>query len=165
MAAITRREDYVTPPSGLLIYHDGFYDLDGLYDKVKGWFFKRRYDYVEKEMQVKHKAQGREVVLGLWGEREVDEFFKFHIRMQVFSIRTQKVKDGYVGWIKINVQAYIELDWTKKWQKTPWKRFLFYVYVNYVIKDRIQRVYENKLYGELLEVIAVAKSCLREVHH
>ena len=165
MVAISGREDYVTPRSGLLIYHDGFFDLDGIYEKMKKWFSMRRYDYVEKEMQIKNKPQGREYVMGLWGEREIDEYFKFHVRVQIFSIRTGKVKDGNIGWVKINVQAYIELDWTKRWQGTPWKRFLFYAYNNYVIKDRIQRVYENKLYGELLEVVSIAKSCLREVHH
>ena len=128
---------------------------------MKGWYFRRKYDYTEKEIQIKYKVQGNEYVFGFLGEREIDEYLKFHIDFRVFSIRTRKVKEGYVGWIKINVMAYVELDWKKEWQKSPWKRFLFYVYNNFIIKDRILRTYEGKLYGELLEVVNITKASLK----
>lgn len=164
MAAIIGQRDYVTSPSGLVITHDGLFDMDGFYEKVKAWYFRRKYDYTEKEIQMKHKAQGIEFVFTFLGDREIDEYMKFHIDFRVFSIRTRKVKEGYVGWIKINIMAYVELDWKNQWQKTPWKRFLFRVYNNFIIKDRIQRTWEGKLYGELLEVIGIAKSCLKAYH-
>ena len=161
-----KRDDYVTPPSGLVIHHDGFFDVDRFHEELRGWFFKKRYDYIEKEVQIKNKPQGREYVFGMNGEREVDEFFKFHVQFKVFSIRTQKLKEGgYSGWVKLNIKAWIELDWTKRWQKNSWTRFLYYGYVNFIIKDRIIRTYESKLYLEMLEAIGIAKSCMREVYH
>src|SRR3989338_10828617 len=164
MAAINVQEDYVSPPSGFVITHDGLFDLEGFHEKVKRWYIGKRYTYTEKEVQIKHKAQGNEIVFGFNGDREIDDFFRFHINYKVFSIRTRKVKEGYVGWIKINVVAYIHLDWKNRWQKNPWERFLFFVYVNFIIKNRIQRIYESKLYLEMLESIGVAKSCLGAYH-
>ena len=161
MAAISGQRDFVTAPSGLVITHDGLFDMDGFYEHVKAWYFRRRYDYTEKEIQIKHKVQGNEYVFGFLGEREIDEYIKFHIDFKVFSIRTKKVKEGYVGWIKINIMAYVELDWKGEWQKSPWKRFLFHLYNNFIIKDRILKTYEGKLYGELLEVIGITKSSLK----
>ena len=162
MAAITGQKDYVThPESGLVISHDGFIDMDGIYDGLKEWYGKKKYDYFEKEVQIKNKSQGKEIVFSLMGEREIDEYFKFHVDFRMYAIRCNKVKDGYAGWVRISVFAWVELDWKGKWQKTPFHRLLFYLYNNFVIKDRIQRFYEGKLYREMLEAIAIVKSKLK----
>ena len=155
------KEDYVTSRAGLVIYHDGYIDLDGFYDAVKDWYDRRKYEFTERQHQVKNKQHGAEIVYVFQGIREVNNFFKFHIYCNVLITRARPVKEGYHARFQANIPTYLELDWQNHWQKTPLRKFLFYIYVNYVIKNKIQREYEGKLYREMLSLIHTIKTTLK----
>jgi len=162
MAAIKGPKDFVTSTAGLLLYHDGEFNVDDFYENAKEWFRKRKYDYTEIDHIIKNKRQGREIVYIFKGERKIDNYFQFTIQSRMLATRVRELKNGnYEGLVKINVKAWIDLDWNKNWQGTPFTKFLFYVYNNFIIKNKIQRLYETKLYLELLDYVHVIKEVLK----
>ena len=42
-------KDYVTPSQGIIIQKDGSFDINKLYKNISMWYFRRNYDFTEKE--------------------------------------------------------------------------------------------------------------------
>ncbi|MEK6835510.1 MAG: hypothetical protein AABX55_00605, partial [Nanoarchaeota archaeon] len=51
--------------------------------------------------------------------------------------------------LSMYVRAYIDLDFNNKWQSSRLKAFLFFVYINFIIRNKIKSVFENKLFNEV----------------
>jgi len=154
------KEDYVTPKPGVLIKSRGKFDLDKLYKKGKSWFDFRKYDFGEKNHVEKVKPEGNEISIKWLAERKVNDYIKFHFVTEFFVLYVKKVGSECTGNLKINVAAYLELDYRDKWSKSLIGSFLFYVYNNFIIKRRIEDVYETKLYNEFLEYSGILKETL-----
>ena len=71
----------------------------------------------------------------------------------MFLLRIKKINGKYNGNIKINVSAYVLLDRKNKFQSNQFKAFLFFLYNNIIIKDKIENVHEDRLYSEVLDFI------------
>ena len=156
-----KKEDYVTPKPGILITHRGKFDLDNLYKEGRLWFKARKYDFNEKDHVEFAKPGGNELRLRWFAERKVDDYVKFHIRTRFFMLELNKVKELYSAKLKINVVAYLELDYRGNWSRNLIGHFLFYVYNNFIIKKKIEKVYEVKIYKEMLEYTDLLKKILK----
>lgn len=146
-------KDLVTPKQGLVIRKTGKFNFKSLYKKAASWYPEREYDFTEKEHTEKDKPTGFEIIVKFNCERKVDDYVKFHIDC---GFLVQKYRKGE-GDLKINTIAYLELDYKKTWEITSFHKFLRFIYNNYIIKSRIQKVYEPKVYAELIEYINVLK--------
>lgn len=153
-------EDYITPKQGTLINKKGEFDLEKVYKKAASWFPTRLYDFTEKEHTHKDKPQGFEILIKFEGERKVDDYVKFHIHTTFLSIGYREKK----GYLKINIKAYLELDYRKRWEINFFTKFLRFIYNNYIIKHRIKTVYEGKLYSEMVEYTSIIKKELGLLH-
>ncbi len=146
-----------TPGKGYLILKQGEFDIDLLYDTIVDWYDKRKYIFNETENTEKVKPQGNDINLKLDGDRKVDDYAEFHIKVFILVIELRKKGDVYTGRMKINVEAYIDLDYMNKWQKTPFTRLLFHIYNNYIIKKKIKDGYEDDLEEEAKELAGEIK--------
>ncbi len=152
-------KDLVTPKLGILIKYNGSFNLDKLYKDAKAWFNKYKYDFTEKEYKEKQHPISGELQFEFNGERKVDDYAKFNITIKVLIIGLKKLdKNTYIGNFRVNLIAHIDLDYSEKWQYNPFKKFLFFIYNNYLIKNKIQNVYEDKLYEEVLDYETLIKT-------
>lgn len=155
-----KKEDYVTPKPGLLITHKGKFDLDNLYKEGRSWFKARKYDFNEKDQIEIVKPEGNELRVRWLAERKIDDYVKFHIQTRFFMLELKKTGELYNAKLKINIAAYVELDYRGNWGRNLIGHFLFYVYNNFIIKKKIENVYEVKLYNETSEYINLLKKIL-----
>ena len=149
-------KDYVTPSQGIIIQKDGSFDINKLYKNISMWYFRRNYDFTEKENSNKIGSSGSEVKLILQGDRKVDSYVKFHADMVIEAF---KYKDGK-GKLRINVYAYLELDYDNKWENNALNKFLRHIYNKVIIKSKIKSYYEAKVYEETLELSKIIKSSI-----
>ncbi len=146
------KTDYVTPKSGTIITYNGTFDLDKLYKDSKLWFKKFSYEFDERLYKEKDLPEGNEVEIRFEAARRVDEYVKFHINAHFHLLYVKKLsKDVHMGNFKVNIAAFVELDYKNKLQYNPIKKFLFFIYNNFIIKYKILNEYENKLYEEFLK--------------
>ncbi len=150
---IKEQKDYVTPKQGLILKYNGVFDLKKLYNSSKQWFNANKYDLSEKEYKEKSGSLGSEFNIILEAERDIDDYAKFVISAHMFLLRIKKINGKYNGNIKINVSAYVLLDRKNKFQSNQFKAFLFFLYNNIIIKDKIENVHEDRLYSEVLDFI------------
>jgi hypothetical protein len=152
------KDDYVTPKSGILITYKGTFNLDTLYKKSKTFFDSKKYIFSEKEHTEKVKSHANELKVGWEAEREIDDYVKFTIKSTFEVWDVVKKDDMYTGDLKINVVAIVNLDYKNTFFKFP---FLLYIYNNFIIKKKIQKIYEGKLFVELLEYTALVKDIIK----
>ncbi|MBI4159174.1 hypothetical protein HY500_02855 [Candidatus Woesearchaeota archaeon] len=150
------KKDVITPSNAIVIVREGPFDAELYYSTIKNWFDKRMYTFTERENTEKYRAHGNELNIKLDGDKKVDDFVEFHI--ETFALcREYKKKHANV---KINIVAYLDLDYRNQWQDTPFKRLLFYLYINFLIKGKIKHYYETNLYLEMMELIGDMKRTL-----
>src|SRR3989344_3844735 len=146
------KEDYITSKAGIILRYNGSFNLDKLYKKPKNWFKDFNYFFSEKQYKEKTKAEGNEIEIDFIGERKINDYIKFIIEVKIFITEVRKLsKDTYIGNFKGNIIAKIDLDYDNKFQYNPFKKFLFFIYTNLIIKNKIDDVYEGKLYNEALK--------------
>jgi hypothetical protein len=148
----------IHPRNGIIINFDGTFDLDSLYIKIKGWFDDYRYDYYEKENTEKNFPEGNFIILKLNGEREIDDYVRFIIEVDMTVFRLNKLEKGHNGELKIILRGFYVLDYKNNWKSLP---FLFYIYKKIILKKKIDDFYEPKIYEELMNLTSEIKSNLK----
>ncbi len=154
------KKDEITPGNGILIFKKGEFDAKLYYSTLKSWFDKRMYTFTERENTEKYRAHGNELNIKLDGDKKIDDFVEFHIETFALVREYKKRGNKHVGDVKINVVAYLELDYRNQWQDTPFKRLLFHLYTNFLIKAKIKHYYETNLYLEMMECIGEMKEIM-----
>jgi len=150
---ITGQKDYVTPKQGLILKYQGTFDLKKLYNSSKEWFKKNNYVFSEKEYKEKPVETGTEFILKVQGDRKIDDYTGFNISLSTLIRDTKKMNGKYKGNLHLNASAYVLLDRENRWQTNSIKKFLFFFYNNFILKNKIINVYEDKLYTELTDLI------------
>lgn len=145
------KQQYLTPKPGTLIRYNGSFNLDKWYSEAKKWYKELNYIFNEKYYKESIKPEGNEIEIQFFGERKIDEYARFHINVVVWMTNIKKIDKGmYMGNFKANLISYFELDYKNKLQTNPLKKFLFFVYNNFVIRNKIKDSYEDRLYDETL---------------
>jgi len=158
---IKGQEDYVTPKIGFLLKYKGEVDVKKMHNSIKSWFANNKYDMAEKEYKEKSGAAGKEFNLIVSGERKIDDYVSFNINVHTLIISAKKTENKYNGNTQVRISSYVKLDRQTKMQSNPLKLFLFFFYNNFIIKDKIQNVYEDKLFSEVSELMSLIKSYLK----
>ena len=151
------KEDKV---GGMGVKYNGTFNLDKLYKDAKNWFRNYKYDFTEKEYKEKKQAHGDEIIIEFIGEKDVDDYARFSISVSIFITGVKKLsKDVYIGDFRANLKVSLNLDYNNEWQYNKLKEFLFFIYNNFIIKNKIEN-YEGKLYGEFIEYESLIKKIL-----
>jgi len=143
---------------------EGVFDLKYLYRMMKEWFKDNNYTYIEKENTTNIRDKGAEIKLCMIGERKVTDYFKFEIEVRFLIIRTQQVKvknkPMYQGDLKAHIKATLHIDYRNMWAKNKFSKTLRYIYNNFLIKNKIENVYQPALKFEGDDLFNVMKECL-----
>lgn len=124
---------------------------------MREWFKEHEYDFQEKEQTTKEKSVGKELRIVWEGERKFDDYTKFFIKVEFFIEQLTQENGKEKGNIKITFWAWMILDYNKRWQTSSLKKFLMFVYNNYIIKKLIVVDYENKLKSDAYALQNIAK--------
>jgi len=151
------KEGKVHPGNGITITLDGKFNLNSLYETIKNWFGEMRYDYSEKESQEKNFPEGNFILMKLNGDREVDDFVKFSIEVELQVLRLNKTESGNTGDLRIKMRGFYTLDYKENWKSLS---FLFHIYKKIILKKKIDEFYEPKIYDELMDLNSKVKSVL-----
>ena len=152
------KEIKINPGRGMKIRYNGVMDIDSLYKGIKSWFDDHSYDYTEKENTQKNKPQGNSLIIKMHADREIDDYVKFHLEVDMDEIlRVKKVGKKYSGEARIVIRAKMILDYEDSWKGVP---FLLYLYNNVIIKKKILTFYWPKVYDEMMGLNSLIKSKL-----
>lgn len=116
--------------------------------------------FMKKSIQKKTCLKASEVLMKWIAEREIDDYTKFKIEIHFFIERMMKINDKYRGELRITYFAQVELDYKNNWQKSPFTKFLFFIYNNYIMKTKILVNYEPKLKRDVESVREILKEHL-----
>ena len=148
---------------------NGIFDFQGLYRLMHDWLVDMKYYF--EETLYKHKVPspaGAEEHIRWYAWRKVTEYIRFDIYIYLI-LRDMKeievIKDGKKkiltkARMTIEFRGKVEVDYSKKFQKTPFLKKLFDFYNNYVLKKRIDTIYTDQLYYRILKLYTLAKEYL-----
>lgn len=146
------------------IEQEGIFDLKELYSAMKAWFIENNYRYIEKENTTNKKDKGVEIKLYMIGERKVTDYFKFEVEARFLIIEVQKVqvknKTLDKGNLKAVIKGTLHIDYRNIWAHTKFSKLLRYIYNNFIIKGKIENVYQPALKFEADDLMNVMKEKL-----
>lgn len=142
----------------------GIFDINNLYKKARLKIVSLGYDFFELEQTIKDLDKGKDMVVRFEGERKFDELTKFYINVDIhFENIFKNRKDNIVldkGSAKVVMSCWLVLDYKNKWNANAITKFLFHIYINYIIKFRILDIYADKIEGEFNELHNLIKENL-----
>ncbi len=147
--------------------YTGIWDFKETYRFLYDWFVDKGYSITEKGYTEKIKPNGKEIEIKWEAKKKISDYFRFIIKAnwRVLGLTEVEVqKEGAKikmnkGDVEIKFTAILEKDYEHRWENSPLLKFLRGIYERYIIKSRIED-YEDKLVGEVDEVIAQVKSFL-----
>ncbi|MFH1072867.1 MAG: hypothetical protein V1743_05550 [Nanoarchaeota archaeon] len=78
--------DKVEVVSGALVKYKGLFDFTGLYQMMRGWFEKNRFEFHEKLYKDKYFSPfGSETEIDWLAERKVSEYVKYEIKVFIHT--------------------------------------------------------------------------------
>lgn len=158
MFGSTKVKIEVSPSAGIQLHEKATFDFHKLYKFMQEWLVSKKYEFYEKENTHKDTRSGTEIIMQFVGEREIDDYVKYEIKvlMRIYDMEkvTVETKEGKkkldMGMMYINIKATAIIDYMGIWGKTKFNRFLGYMYNNYIIKRKINERYLGNLYGEMM---------------
>ena len=149
------------------IKHTGIWDFGEVYRFLYDWLIDNDYLVTEKSYNEKIKPDGKEIQIKWEARRKISDYFRFILKLDWLILGMKEVetdKEGAKvkmnkGYIEIGFKAILEKDYEHRWENNGFLKFLRGVYDRYIIRGRIEK-YEEKIFGEVDEIIAQAKSLL-----
>lgn len=138
------------------IQYKGVWDMQDLYEFVASFFHRDKFKFHElRYIQKKPGPFGPETYYVWEATREVEEYYKFIIRLFLHTFDTQDVevvmKDGSKrtftkGRLWIQFRGNIEMDYEKRWEDNAFYANLRNFYHSYVIKKKIEGIWWDHMY-------------------
>lgn len=149
------------------VRYAGIFDYKEFYRFLYTWLADNEYLITEKKYAEKITPTGKEIDIIWIAGRKISDYFRFVIKANwrikgLTDIEVQKegVKVGMnKGDVEIKFSAVLEKDYEHRWENSAFLKFLRGIYDRYIIRGRIEG-YEDKIFGEVDELIAQAKSFL-----
>ncbi len=147
--------------------HTGIWDFKETYRFIYDWLVDNDYLITEKSYNEKITPGGKDIEIAWEARRKISDYFRFVLKVNwrilgMSDVEVQKngakIKTNK-GYIEIKFAAVLEKDYEHRWENSGFMKFLRGVYDRYIIVGRIDN-YEDKLFGEVDELIAQTKSWL-----
>lgn len=153
--------DYVGEPRSVTF--KGAVDFDELYDTLKKWFRRYKYDLVEMDYK-EFKDEGQNKLLIRWeASRKVNDYVKYVVEIRVsmedYEEVTMGKKKGLKGSLKVQFAAYLLKDYEETWHRTSWIKFIREVFDKYGKGSQLA-VMEKELREEVGKAIYEVKKYL-----
>jgi hypothetical protein len=149
------------------IKQTGIFDFKSFYSFIYDWLMNEDYDVIEKSYNEKVMGESKDVDIEWSASKKVSDYFKFQIGItwKILGMKKTKVKKGEkevtmdTGQVEIKFSGVLIKDYEGRWETNPFSKFMRGVYDRYIIRTRIND-YENKILGEVNELIEECKSFL-----
>ncbi|MEM4239608.1 MAG: hypothetical protein QXM31_00405 [Candidatus Woesearchaeota archaeon] len=152
------------PSPTLYLKHKGVFSKKEMMDVIHNWFTDNRYKFHAS----KYKIKADEAEYEIKGEREVTEYVRYVIELHIW-VRDLKeievIKDGEKkkmdeGNIQLELGAYLEFDYSKRFKGNKFIQWLHDIYQKYIIRQTIKDVWEDDLLLKQTELLAAIKEVL-----
>ena len=162
------RQVWVTPPSGIRFAKRGVFDISKTYQAIRSFLLDHHYslrNFQKKENTSRRRPEEfGEVIFILQTAKEVDDYARFHINVDVRINKLRKVVVGEMtmdeGFFQVYIIGYVFLDYRNKWQRSSFSAMLSKIYNNYLIKNKIENEYQGPLFGEVCGLRDAVKESL-----
>ncbi|MEA3378139.1 MAG: hypothetical protein U9Q69_00715 [Nanoarchaeota archaeon] len=145
-----------------IIKHNGLFDFDAILKAIPVWYSKHNYNAMQKAHSQKKKGAGGYLEATWVGEREVTDYVKFVIKVDIWlrdyidvaieeKGETRKMNKGN---LEITFNSVIEKDYQGIFisKREVEYKFIREMYEKYVIKKKLQN-FETKLLNETQDLI------------
>ena len=150
--------------SRIKISYSGIYDFNKVYRNAINWFKKNGYFFHEKTHIEAVKSTGKEHIINFNGTRDVDDYTRYSIDVEIWTLRTASVKGEknlVKGEIQIRIKGAMELDYKNIFGKMKFGNVIRSFYHKYIIKKRIWVTkYAPGIYVETNDLINNVKTNL-----
>ncbi len=148
-------------PTPQMVKYRGIFDFPKLLKLIHTWGTAQRFEMHEK--RYKHKvpdARGAEQEVTLLGWRKIDAYLKFWISVDVkgeYLKDVDVIKDGKKkkltqGKVRVMFNGYLELDYQNRFESSKFLVGLRDFYHKFVVRQKIQNVWEDTLYYRLYKL-------------
>jgi len=149
------------------VNYSGIFDYKQLLNAVRSFFNEKHYAMIQEEHTESAKSSGRETKFDIAPFRDVDEYVRFKINLELLMWRSLDVvveENGkkirkQKGDLEVRFKASIVKNYKPSFQKNKFGGFLRQTYERYIIRRRLLD-YEEKLQAETEELINRIKSVL-----
>ncbi|MBW3012260.1 hypothetical protein KY311_03675 [Candidatus Woesearchaeota archaeon] len=140
--------------ANLFIYKSGVFDFRLVHDTIRKWFTDNEFVAHETVYKQKKKDQGFEYTNEWEANRNITQYtrYKIMIEMKIWDapevevvIKGKKEK-RLKSRVRINVKSELITDWEDRWSRNPWLEKFRIFYENYLIKRRIEDVWETEIW-------------------
>ncbi len=154
----------VTPGKlGFRIKKVGIVDFNRIYSEGKMFFDEYKYFFNETTHKGKASGdKGSKLEIKWQGTREVDDFARFQIKVNIFLFKVNEIRGLYSCEMFIYVDGAVILDYKNKWETSGFRSFLFNLYRKHIVRREIEKDYQGVLYGEIQELRGLIKTILDE---
>ena len=159
-----------SPIRKMIVQKQGIIDLDGLYKVMYRWFYDNKYYFEEPTTRMRPGTPAGVEYEWKWSAwRKVSDFIKFHIKIFIHvwdAKEIEVIKDGEKikltkCRLKIEYDGEIEMDWTKKFDKSKFGNWLLNFYLVYILKEeRIVANWWDELYYRVYKLQTICKEYL-----
>ncbi|MFT4310701.1 MAG: hypothetical protein ACMXYC_03645 [Candidatus Woesearchaeota archaeon] len=115
----------------LTVRYRGVFDIEGMYKAIISWINEQQMDYHETKYKTKPVDAGREIEIGMLGIVELNEFYRWTVKVDVKVIEgdfVDVVQNGVNkrmmrGRMLVKVSGELERDYSGILEKSPfWKK-------------------------------------------
>ncbi len=152
----------------LRIDYSGVYDLNALLQTIKGFFLEKKYVIIDEEHTESVKPDGRGIKIVMKPFRDIDEYVKFQIAVELLIWRSldvvmeeasgKKIRKQK-GDIEFRFKATMIKNYKKTFAENKLSELMRQTYEKYIIKKRLLD-YEDKLYNEAQDLVSRIKRTL-----
>lgn len=150
-------ETLVAGPSK--VKYNGVFSLSDFYRLLYDLFVSQGYVVEETKYKEKNESIGKQIEISWEGEKLVDDYTKFVIKVTVFMIGINKVKvqkDGVEakmnkGDVEISFKAILTTDYDSRWESSPVLKFLKGVYDTYLYRSTFDS-WRKQIYEEMYSI-------------
>ena len=150
------------------VYKSGVYDLNLFYSTIRKWYSENKFTPFEKVYKDKVKDFGTEIVSEWTAFRKLTGYIRYWVDVEVKSWNTQEVETVINGKkvkrtmsrIRFHVSSKIETDWNEQWSENKVLEKFRDFYEKYILKKKIQTVYEPEIWRLTSDLHAKIKQAL-----
>ncbi len=144
-----------------ITFTDIVFSTEETYKAVRKVAEGMKYFFVEKEQELKPAKYGHERKFEFSLFRIADDFARFEIsvEMKLENLNKVKVENKEVdkGDAEVIVIGKVHLDYKNEWAMSKLNRKLFGIYLNYLAKEKIKRLYFKTISEESTKIYDTIK--------
>jgi hypothetical protein len=152
----------------LHLKYKGIVDLNGLYRVVKEWMESKGMEVYETKTKQAMKSFGMEQEFDLQGYRNLSEYYRIYLIVMFHiwdEVEVEVVRDGIKERLTkcrlyIRIRATAEMDWTNRFENSPFQEKLRDFMNSKVLKQRYESILWDQHHYKQHELLNVIKEYL-----